>query len=71
MYLLIEIISDMPDEIIEFLSREEINTAKKAKGKIKTINLKEYIHKINFEKTVSSAVIPTESPTVPIAETVS
>ena len=47
----IDIISDDSDKIIDFLNQSEINTEKKAKGKIKIINLKEYIHELDFEKT--------------------
>lgn len=47
----IDIISDEADRIIEFLNQNEINTEKKAKGKIKIINLKEYIHELDFIKT--------------------
>ena len=47
----INIVSKDTKKIIEFLSRDEINTEKKAKGKIKIINLKEYIHEMNFQET--------------------
>ena len=53
----IDVVSEEADKIIEFLSRDEINTEKKAKGKIKIINLKEYIHNINFEKTANGLKI--------------
>lgn len=53
----IDIISKDADRVIEFLSKSEINTEKKAKGKIKIINLKEYIHRMNFEKTPDGLTI--------------
>lgn len=53
----IEIITEDSDKIIEFFNRSEINTEKKAKGKIKIINMREYIHKIDFEKTENGLII--------------
>lgn len=47
----IEIITEDKDKIKEFFSREEIMTEKKAKGKIKLINLKEYIHSVILTET--------------------
>jgi len=46
----ITITTDETDKITQFLNRNEINTEKKAKGKIKIINLKEYIYQLDFEK---------------------
>lgn len=46
----IDILTDEKDKIEEFFSREEIMTEKKAKGKIKLINLKEYIHTAVFSE---------------------
>lgn len=53
----IDIVSKEADKIKDFLNRDEINTEKKAKGKIKIINLKEYIHKISFEKTADGLTV--------------
>ena len=44
----IDILTAEKDKIEEFFNREEIMTEKKAKGKIKLINLKEYIHTAVF-----------------------
>jgi radical SAM-linked protein len=48
----IAIISNESEKIIDFLNKDEIFVEKKAKGKIKTINLKEYIYECNIEKTI-------------------
>ncbi len=46
----IEIKTSSDEKIPEFFEKDEINVEKKAKGKIKLINLKEYIYSAEFEK---------------------
>ena len=47
----IEVNSLKEDKIMEFFDADLIEVDKKAKGKIKTINIKDYIYTYSFEKT--------------------
>lgn len=53
----IEIRTSCDEKLLDFFNKSEINVEKKAKGKIKTINLRDYIYEISLEKNEENLCI--------------